>query len=123
MAELTEVFACRMDTVWIWAHGHIDKRAFKGQVLSGEHHRRLDGEYEKSAIIKAKVIHGWVLTIHGYDGGCGWDDSTWFQKNEPKIVEGVWRFEALGIDPLDGTSEKVARVVDGPYEATWLEIH
>ena len=119
MGTIEEVFACQLDRVWLWKHGHLDKVKFKGEILSNID--RLDGEYEKHDIIRATVVHGYVLSITGDLSGCGWDSTTWFQRAEPKVENGVWDFAGLGIDPLD-ESEGVARVIDGPYKATWLEI-
>lgn len=115
MEVAEEVFSCYADRVWIWKHGHIDKRKFKGSILSGHPHS-FDGEYEIEDIIKAKVVHGWVIAIAGDLSGCGYDESTWFGITEPKIVDGRWDFAGLE-DPV---AEKI--VIDGPHKATWLEI-
>ena len=115
---LEEIFSCYLDRAWLWAHGHIPKTKFKGECLSGLHRHSFDADYEKEVIIHAKVVHGWVLSVTGDLSGCGWDSTTWFQTEEPVIVNGVWDFAGLGVDG----QEAVAHVVDGPHLATWLEI-
>jgi len=47
VGTLKEVFACDYGPTWIWVHGHVDKRKFKGQCLSkvsSGGYNGLDGE-------------------------------------------------------------------------------
>jgi hypothetical protein len=116
---LSEVFACDMGATWVWTHGWLDRRKFKGQLLSN--HRSLDADYEVEDIIRGRVRRGWVITVAGDLSGCGWDMTTYFCKTEPLVVDGRWD-GATTYDEYDGETEVPAEVVDGPHPATWLEM-
>jgi hypothetical protein len=108
-----ELFACSWGTVWIWKPGHLDKSKFKGWVLSN--HRSFDAEYDTYDLVRAPVRHGWVVTVAGDTSGCGWDTTTYLERDEPHIVDGRWvKFTTEEGVPLE--------VVDGPHLATWLEL-
>lgn len=121
LPPVEEVFACDLATAWIWAHGWLDKRKFKGQCLSRYERRAFDADYEKEDLIKGKVHHGWVLTVAGDLSGCGWDMTCFLLDAEPEIVDGRYIAETtVEYDDEDNETEVNPEVVDGPHKATWL---
>jgi len=111
------VAMCRTDEVCYWTHGWVDKRKFRGALLSAASWpSSLEGEEEPDTIIRGKVHHGWVLTVAGDTSGCGWDATIHFL-HEP-LAEGTETFE----DTYDADGNEVpAPIIDGPHEATWWE--
>lgn len=120
-----DIYACDLDRVWLWVHGHVPRDKMRGAALSRL--RYLDADVEPEQVFKGKVRHGWVLTVTGDLSGCGWDMSTFFEETEPQVVEdesGVRRWSgATRYDEAAGDDIEVdAEVVDGPHVATWLEM-
>jgi len=103
-----------------WAHGWIDKRKFRGHLLSRADSGRLEGEEDARDIIAGKVHHGWVISIVGDTSGCGWDLTTYFETEEPHPVDGRWIDRLVLDEDEDGVEVEVpAEVADGPHKATW----
>lgn len=121
--HIHETTACDYSPSWLWVHGWVDKRKFKGRCLSavGRHWSALEGEYEKDQIMEGEVRQGWVLTCAGDLSGCGWDSTIYFEENEPVVIDGRWdgatRYDEDG-EEIEGGGD----IVDGPHQATWLEI-
>lgn len=116
------VYACDFVTRWLWVHGWVNKRKFKGACLS----HGFDGESDspdedRRDIIKAKVIHGWIISVAGDASGCGWDVTSWLLDTEPSVVDGRWD-GATTYDEDGNEAEGGAEVVDGPHKATWMEL-
>jgi hypothetical protein len=115
-----ETFACDTYTSeWIWTHGHVSKRKFKGKVIAAAKQGYLEGieSHDYMAVLRGKVQHGWVLTVAGDAGHCGLDYTTYFI-TEP-LAEGATTYEEC-LDPE--TDEYVAcEIYDGPHPATWIE--
>lgn len=106
-------------------HGHIDKSAFKGQILSGLHGRRFDTDYTVEEVINAKVRHGWVISLAGDLERCGWDTTMYFCDSEPTVIDNTWwgdKDHNIRYYDKDGNDVVGATVVDGPHKATWLEL-
>lgn len=121
-----ESYSCDLDQVWIWVHGHISDRKMRGIGLSRRPYLEADVQVEQ--ILRARVRRGWVITIDGEGDAwnCGADWLTYFETEKPVVVDGKWEdHPVLAYDPETGDDlddECPATVVDGPNEATWLEI-
>lgn len=118
MSAVQDIYACDAGRFWLWEHGTIPAHKFKGRCLSRVARGSFDGIEDgfdvRVDIVKAKVHHGWVITIVGDTSGCGWDTTTWFLDAPPLIEDGHWAGATDYEDP--------AEVVDGPHVATWLEL-
>lgn len=119
MSTIEESYTCDLDVGWIWTHGWVDRRRFKGECLSKASRRGFDTDFGEREIATGVVKHGWVLTVAGDLNGCGWDMTTFFETTEPVIVDGRWPERTTYEDEHD--REVDAEVVDGPHKATWLE--
>jgi hypothetical protein len=122
-AQIEEVVACDYEQLaWLWTHGWVNKRKFKGECLSRTSRRGFDTDFEEIEIVKGKVVHGWILTIAGDLSGCGWDATMYMERDEPVIIDGRWAgHEGVEYDDDDNEVDVDAQVIDGPHKATWLE--
>jgi hypothetical protein len=118
------VYSCDLDRVWIWEHGHVPRDKMRGKALSQRSY--LDGELEVEQILRGKVRHGWVITIDGEGDAwsCGSDYVTYFQTEKPEVVDGRWAGHTVYIvdEGIEEEIERDSTVIDGPHEATWLEV-
>lgn len=117
------VYSCDLDSVWIWEHGHLSTRKMRGKALSQRPH--LDADVEVEQILRGKVRQGWVITIDGEGDAwaCGSDYVTYFETEKPIVIDGKWPDHTVLVDAETGEEEeRDATVIDGPHEATWLEI-
>lgn len=109
------VFMCTNDAASnYWMHGHVTRDKIRGAAL-GSSMLRDELGVQPSDIFKAKVVPGWVLTVDGGDALCGYDQTVYFVTEKP---EGG----TYGVNYDDDDKEVPAEIVDGPHEATWLEI-
>lgn len=119
--RLEEIFSCDYDSrVWLWSHGNVPRDKMRGRALSARN--TFDAEIDVEQILRGKVVHGWIVTIDGEGdwSGCGSDWVTYFEKEKPDVVDGKWAGHPVENEELD--DEVPATVIEGPYEATWLEI-
>jgi hypothetical protein len=120
MGHPTSVYSCDWEVRWLWVEGWVNKRKFKGKCISHGFGAESDSpDEDRGDIIRAKVHHGWIISVAGDASGCGWDATSWLVDDEPHVVDGKW----LG-PPEDqvGGTEFPAEVVDGPRKVTWLEV-
>ena len=120
--QVEDVYACELDHVWLWARGHIPRDKMRGAALSRLPY--LDAELEPEQVFRGKVKRGWVLCVAGDASGCGWDTTMHFQETEPRVwtdEHGVTRWSGASTYD-DDDQEMDAEVVDGPHEATWVEM-
>lgn len=120
-AGLEELYSCSLTDAWLWTHGHVDKRKFKGSCLSSLGY--FDADIEKEQILKGKVKHGWAITVAGDTSGCGWDATMYLETDKPEVVDGRWvGHTGYEYDDEDNETEVDCEVIDGPHEATWIEL-
>lgn len=116
--SVEEVVACSMEGSWLWTHGHVPKRKFKGKAIAEAKSGYFESiePYDYLSVVRGKVKHGWVLTVKGDSSGCAADFTIYFI-TEP-LAEGTTTYEeCLGEDGDFHPCE----IYDGPHEATWLE--
>lgn len=141
MSTIEETVSCELDDGWLWVHGWIDKRRFKGECLSQvdsfEYLRSGFDDENRRAVAAGSVHHGYVITVEGDMSGCGWDTTMYFEETEPTVVEierrsdpldpetmgrvRVWHGASEYVDLGDADGERPATVLDGPHKATWLK--
>src|SRR5262245_38032173 len=118
------IYSCELDQVWIWEHGHLSARKMRGKALSRRPY--LDADVDVEQIVHGTVRHGWVITIDGEGDAwsCGSDYVIYFETAKPNVIDGKWiGHESITYDDDDNeVVVDVSTVVDGPHEATWLEI-